>query len=58
MVLLNCDVEIGNSSWERVATLTSRWESLGTEGLAGAENFAGLARMRCELIGKGGTYGF
>ena len=38
--------------WERGAALTSRLQSFETEMLAAEENFAGLARITCELIGR------
>src|SRR5579864_7119012 len=38
--------------WERGAALTSRLQTFETEMLAGEENFAGLARLNRELIGK------
>ena len=38
--------------WERGAALTSRWQSFATEMLAEEENFAGLARITRELIGR------
>jgi len=38
--------------WERGAALTSRFQSFETETLAEEENFAGLARINRELIGK------
>ena len=38
--------------WERGAALTSRLQSFETEMLAEDENFAGLARINRELIGK------
>ncbi len=38
--------------WERGAALTSRLQTFETEMLAEAENFAGLARLNRELIGK------
>jgi hypothetical protein len=38
--------------WERGAALTSRLQSFETEMLAAEENFAGLARINRELIGK------
>jgi hypothetical protein len=39
-------------TWERGAALTSRLQSFETEMLAEDENFAGLARINRELIGK------
>jgi hypothetical protein len=38
--------------WERGAALTSRLQTFETEMLAEEENFAGLARLNRELIGK------
>jgi len=38
--------------WERGAALTSRLQSFETEMLAAEENFAGLARINRELIGR------
>ena len=38
--------------WERGAALTSRLQTFETEILAEEENFAGLARLNRELIGK------
>jgi hypothetical protein len=38
--------------WERGAALTSRLQTFETEMLAEQENFAGLARINRELIGK------
>ena len=38
--------------WDRGAALTSRLQSFETELLAEEENFAGLARLNRELIGK------
>ena len=38
--------------WERGAALTSRLQRFETEMLAEEENFAGLARLSRELIGK------
>src|SRR3972149_3056772 len=38
--------------WERGAALTSRLQSFETEMLAEEENFAGLARVNRELIGR------
>jgi len=38
--------------WERRAALTSRLQTFETEMLAEEENFAGLARLDRELIGK------
>ncbi len=38
--------------WDRGAALTSRLQSFETEMLAEAENFAGLARINRELIGR------
>jgi hypothetical protein len=38
--------------WERGAALTSRLQTFETEMLAEAKNFAGLARLNRELIGK------
>jgi len=38
--------------WERGAALTSRLQSFETEMLAEEENFAGLARINRELIGR------
>lgn len=38
--------------WERGAALTSRLQTFETEMLAEAENFAGLAQLNRELIGK------
>ena len=38
--------------WERGAALTSRLQSFETELLAEEENFAGLARLNRELLGK------
>lgn len=38
--------------WDRGAALTSRLQTFETEMLAEEENFAGLARINCELIGK------
>jgi Transposase DDE domain group 1 len=38
--------------WERGAALTSRLQTFETEMLAKEENFAGLARINRELIGK------
>ena len=38
--------------WERGAALTSRLQTFGTEMLAEEGNFAGLARLNRELIGK------
>jgi hypothetical protein len=38
--------------WERGAALTSRLQTFETEMLAEGENFAGLARLNRELIGK------
>jgi hypothetical protein len=39
--------------WERGAALTSRLQSFETEILTEEENFAGLARINRELIGRG-----
>jgi hypothetical protein len=39
-------------TWDRGAALTSRVQSFETEMLAEEENFAGLARINRELIGK------
>ena len=41
--------------WERGAALTSRLQTFETEMLAEEENFAGLARLNRELIGKAET---
>ena len=38
--------------WDRGAALTSRWQTFETELLAEDQNFAGLARLSRELIGK------
>jgi len=38
--------------WERGAALTSRLQSFETEMLAAEDNFAGLARINRELIGR------
>ena len=38
--------------WDRGVALTSRLQTFETEMLAGEENFAGLARINRELIGK------
>jgi Transposase DDE domain group 1 len=38
--------------WDRGAALTSRLQTFETEMLAEEENFAGLARINCELIAK------
>ena len=38
--------------WDRGAALTSRLQTFETEMLAKKENFAGLARLNRELIGK------
>ncbi len=38
--------------WERGAALTSRLQSFETEMLTEEENFAGLARINRELIGR------
>jgi hypothetical protein len=38
--------------WERGAALTSRLQSFETEMLTEEENFAGLARINGELIGR------
>ncbi|MDP2735210.1 MAG: IS1380 family transposase, partial [bacterium] len=43
--------------WDRGAALTSRLQSFETEVLAGEENFAGLARLNRELIGKAAALG-
>jgi predicted ribosome quality control (RQC) complex YloA/Tae2 family protein len=43
--------------WERGAALTSRLQSFETEVLAQEENFAGLAAINRELIGKAETVG-
>jgi DDE family transposase len=40
---------------ERGTALTSRLQSFGTDRLAKEEDFAGLARLNRELIGKAGT---
>jgi Transposase DDE domain group 1 len=39
-------------NWDRGAVLTSRLQTFATEMLAEEENFAGLARLNRELIGK------
>jgi hypothetical protein len=41
--------------WDRGAALTSRLQTFETEMLAEEENFAGLARLSRELIGKAET---
>jgi len=38
--------------WDRGVALTSRWQTFETEMLAEEENFAALARINRELIGK------
>jgi hypothetical protein len=38
--------------WDRGAALTSRLQTFETEMLAEEENFAGLARLNRELLGK------
>ena len=43
--------------WDRGAALTSRLQSFETEMLAEEENFAGLARLNRELIGKAEVLG-
>lgn len=43
--------------WDRGAALTSRLQTFETEILAEEENFAGLARLNRELIGKAETLG-
>jgi hypothetical protein len=42
-------------NWNRGAALTSRLQTFETEMLAEEENFAGLARLSRELIGKAET---
>ena len=42
-------------TWERGAALTSRLQSFETEVLTQEENFAGLATINRELIGKAET---
>ena len=43
--------------WDRGAALTSRLQTFETEMLAEEENFAGLARLNRELIGKAEALG-
>jgi hypothetical protein len=43
--------------WERGTALTSRWHSFEPERPAEAENLAGLAAIKRELIGKPGAIG-
>src|SRR5712691_6617104 len=43
--------------WDRGAALTSRLQTFETEMLAEEENFAGLARLNRELIGRAETLG-
>ncbi len=43
--------------WDRGAALTSRLQTFETELLAEKENFAGLARLNRELIGRAETLG-
>jgi hypothetical protein len=43
--------------WVRGAALTSRLQTFETEILAAEENFAGLARLNRELVGKAETLG-
>jgi hypothetical protein len=43
--------------WDRGVALTSRLQSFETDMLAKEENFAGLARLNRELIGKAETIG-
>jgi hypothetical protein len=58
MVLPKNEVEIGNPGRERFVALASWGELVRPEVFGRIENFVGLAGLRCELMGKGETYGF